>query len=250
MRPSLEDLRIFYASRHGRRTAHLLASIVAPAVRRQSNSRLLALGYTTPLLAGLNPAKIERLAIVMPAAQGAQVWPRHGWPNCALSARETELPFAAAIFDQAVLCHSLEFTNAPKLLRELWRVLAPAGDLVLIVPNRAGLWTHFEATPFGQGQPYGRNGLGTLLREAMFEPVAWKTALVAPPISGFRWLDRPLTRLLPALGGIHFVLARKTDGLSPMPVGKRVRAAPVRAVEACSLPDLPTARRRQAPRLP
>src|SRR5690606_6542632 len=123
------------------------------------------------------------LCVAMPCEQGAHAWPEDG-PACTISARETELPFTEALFDQALLLHALEFANARKLLRELWRVLAPAGQLILIVPNRAGVWTHFESTPFGHGHPYGRRGLDTLLREAMFEPETWRTALAAPPLRG------------------------------------------------------------------
>lgn len=249
MRPGLDALRAYYAGADGRRTARLLAQIVAPAVRTDASARLLALGYPAPLLQGLDPARVERLCMVMPTDQGARAWPRRG-PSCAVSAHETALPFVEALFDQALLVHALEFADPPKLLRELWRVLAPAGELILIVPNRAGVWTHFESTPFGQGQPYGRNGLGTLLREAMFEPIAWKTALVAPPVRGLKWLDRPLTRLLPALGGIHFVLARKTDGLAISPVGRAHRASHAGAAARQPAPDLPREPHRRAPPRP
>lgn len=234
MRPGLSELKAFYASPDGQRTASLLAAIAGPALHRQSTARLLAVGYAPPLLAGFDRARIERLAIVMPVEQGAEAWPGGAYPGCTLAANETELPFAAAMFDQALLVHALEFCDARKLLRELWRVLAPAGELVIVVPNRAGLWTHFETTPFGQGHPFGRGTLSGLLRDAMFEPVSWKTALVAPPVRGIRWLDRPLTRLLPGLGGIHFVLARKTDGLKPAFVGRALTGQPAKTAPAYS----------------
>ena len=36
-------------------------------------------------------------------------------------------------------------------LREIWRVLAAGGRVILVVPNRAGIWARTEATPFGHG---------------------------------------------------------------------------------------------------
>lgn len=211
--------RAYYASADGRRVARLLARIVAPAVRRGATARLLALGYAAPLLAGLNPARLERMAIGMTADE--HPFPaKH--PSCAFATAADALPFAEGMFDQVLLVHALEFAERPAaLLRELWRVMAPASELILIVPNRAGLWTHFEATPFGQGRPWGRNELMRLLRDTMFEPLSWRSALVAPPVRGLRWLDAPLTRALPRIGGIHFVLARKTDGLAPLATGGR-----------------------------
>lgn len=220
MRPTADALKAYYATRDGARVARQLAEIVAPAVRRTRNARLLGIGYVAPVLAGFDPRRIERLALVNPGQQGGQRWPPFG-PNCACVADELQLPFVDALFDQALLIHALEFAEPPrKLLRELWRVLAPAGELILVVPNRAGLWTHFEATPFGNGQPFGRGQLRSLLRDSLFEPLHWRTALAAPPVRGLRSLDRAMMRLAPRLGGIHFVHARKTDGLSPIPVGK------------------------------
>lgn len=243
MRPSVEELRGYYATRDGQRVARQLAATVAPAIRRGPTARLLALGYCAPLLKGLDPGQLERLALVMPEGAGVRVWPR-GKPNCAVQADGFNLPFTEAVFDQALLAHAIEFAEPPrKLLRELWRVLAPAGELVLIVPNRLGVWTHFEATPFGQGRPWGKGELSRLLQESMFEPVSCRTALVAPPVKGLRWLDGPLTRVARRFGGIHFVLARKTDGLAPTLVGK-AEAAPVRA-PASALPVAIEAPRRE-----
>lgn len=244
MRPSVDELRSYYATRDGQRVARQLAATMAPAIRRGPTARLLALGYCAPLLRGLAPADFERLALVMPEGAGVRRWPR-GRPNCAVQADGLHLPFTEAMFDQALLAHSLEFAEPPrKLLRELWRVLAPAGELVLIVPNRLGLWTHFEATPFGQGRPWGKGELSRLLQESMFEPVSCRTALVAPPVKGLRWLDKPLTRVARRFGGIHFVLARKTDGLAPTMVGKAVATAPAQAA-ASALPVAIEAPRRE-----
>lgn len=242
MRPTVEELRAYYATRDGQRVARELATTVAPAIRRGEQARLLALGYCAPLLSGLDPARLERLALVMPEDMGAHRWP-YGRPNCAAQADAFNLPFAEAMFDQALLAHALEFAEPPrKLLRELWRVLAPAGELVLIVPNRLGLWTHFEATPFGQGRPWGKGELSRLMRDAMFEPIACRTALVAPPVRGLRWLDKPLMRVAARFGGIHFVLARKTDGLAPTMIGK---AAAVPAVASALPVAMQTSRRKE-----
>lgn len=209
--PSPGEFDAYYATPDGQRVARLLAGIVAPVIRRGSTARLLALGHAAPVLTGLDPAKLERMAVVTPGADGVTPFPR-GRPSCALVADPLTLPFEGALFDQALVVHALEFAQPPRaLLRELWRVLAPGGDVVLVVANRAGLWTHFENTPFGKGHPWGRNGLMKLLADAMFEPLSWRSALVAPPVRGLRWLDRPLVKIAPRIGGVHFVHARKTD---------------------------------------
>ena len=224
MRPGVDALRTFYASRDGRRVAHVLAARIGPMLRRATNARLLGVGYPLPAIAGLDAGRIERIALAMQSAQGVEPWTSSGRGNAALAV-DAELPFPGAAFDQAIACHALEFGDTHALLAELWRVLAPAGELIAVVANRASLWTHFERTPFGQGQPFGRNGLDALLAESGFETVERHTLLVAPPLPGLRRLDPLLTRIMPRLGGIHIVRARKSAGAALNPVG-RVRAAP------------------------
>ena len=113
----------------------------------------------------------------------------------ALSAlvEELELPLSDAAVDRVLLVHALEMSqDAVALLREVWRVLAPGGQLLAVVPNRRGVWARMDTTPFGHGRPYSRSQITHLLRETWFTPVAWSEALYVPPIAA---------RLVPALGG-------------------------------------------------
>ncbi|MEX6724184.1 class I SAM-dependent methyltransferase [Parapedomonas caeni] len=215
MRPTAEDLIAFYTSPLGLRVAREVRRAMTPLLRQRTTDRVLGLGFCPPFLAGLE-SRVERLAMAMPARQGACVWPRDG-DNRSVLVDELALPFADALFDQVVLVHALEFVDpARRLLREVWRVLAPGGTLLVVAANRAGLWTHFEATPFGNGRPFGRAQLRQLLETGLFAPRDWTPALVMPP---YRWLmplERLAARATPGLGGIHVVLADKTDG--PLPV--------------------------------
>ena len=43
-----------------------------------------------------------------------------------------------------------------QMLREVWRVLAPSGRLMAVIPNRRGVWTRTDTTPFGHGRPFTR----------------------------------------------------------------------------------------------
>ena len=222
MHLQLEDVRAFYSHQDGQRAARVIARTIAPFIRRTANHRLLGLGPVAPILQGFDHSQIAHLAIADPFGLGP--FPTAA-QNSVAQVEARHLPFADALFDQALVLHMLELDARPeRLLRELWRVLAPAGDIVLLVANRAGLWTHFETTPFGHGSPFGRNQLSRLLTHAMFEVLDWQQILVAPPMPVLRWLNAPLTKILPRLGGVHVVRARKTDGYSPELVG---RAQPV-----------------------
>ncbi|WP_419814916.1 class I SAM-dependent methyltransferase [Glacieibacterium sp.] len=203
----------WYATPPGREAARHLAAAVRPMLTGAPTARLLALGQTAPVLTRMHGLRHERVAMIV---EGATRWPLTQ-PNRAAAADPERLPFNDALFDDALLIHALELVERPRVvLRELWRVLAPAGRLVLVVPNRAGVWARVESVPFGRGHPYGKRGLTRLLGDAMFEVEHWDMALSAPPSPRLRWLEGPLARFAPTLGGVHVVSASKIDGLRPV----------------------------------
>jgi SAM-dependent methyltransferase len=110
----------------------------------------------------------------------------------------------------------LEWSPKPlELLRELWRVLAPKGRLLLVVPNRRGLWARLDTTPFGYGSPFSKSQLNRLLKKAMFSPETWEYALYMPPFNWrilFRWplaWERLGLVLWPTFSGVIIVEATK-----------------------------------------
>lgn len=180
---------------------------------------VLGLGYACPYLEPLRPAARRALAF-MPAGQGAERWPFDGPVSAALG-DETRLPFADAVFDRVIVIHAIEEAEAPRvMLREIWRVMAPEGRLVVVAANRAGLWARADATPFGHGRPYSRRQLAGLLAEAMFEPTASTCALHAPPIA---WA--PLCALAETFERAGRVVRAPFGGLVMMEAVKRLYAA-------------------------
>jgi SAM-dependent methyltransferase len=213
MRPTIEQLQAYYRSAPGAKAAARLRALVAPMLAHRPTDRVLGLGYCGPVLDSLLSSKIERVVQVMPALTGVCAWPARG-PNLACLADEKALPFADALFDQVIMMHVLEFADpARRLLRELWRVLAPAGELIVLAPNRSSLMTLVDTTPFGNGRPFSRNQLETLLEDAMFEPQTWTTALAMPHMLGGPGWDRWTLRWWPDIGGVHIIRAAKTDGI-------------------------------------
>lgn len=220
MRPEVEELANWYQSPVGTSVAVALATAVAPLIRRGATTRLLALGYCAPLLTGFDPATVERLILACPVEQGASAWPDIR-RNLATEVDELALPFPDALFDQVLVVHALEHAAPPaRLLREIWRVLAPGGGVVIVVPNRAGLWVHMETTPFGHGAPFGKNQICQMLDDALFEVDHRQTLLAIPPIRPIAWLDRPVMKLAPKTGGLHILRAVRLDGPSALPIGR------------------------------
>ncbi len=177
------DLRAFYDDRLGRIARRLIGVRLKSFWPSVADDRVLGIGYATPYLREyLRDA--ERVLAFMPAAQGVVNWPSDG-RNAATLIADDALPLPDASVDRVLVVHALEMTaSAPDLLREIWRVLAPGGRLIVVVPNRSGIWARVETTPFGFGRPFGRGQLTGLLREAMFSPRGWTEALAFPP---FRW---------------------------------------------------------------
>ena len=109
----------------------------------------------------------------MPAPAGRDALAGRRAPNVCALVEETRWPIAAGTVDRLIVAHGLETCERPDaLLDEIWRVLAPGGRAVFIVPNRSGLWARRDATPFGYGRPYSFGQLESLLRKHRFMPRA------------------------------------------------------------------------------
>lgn len=176
--------------------------------------RVLGYGYALPYVRPY-VGEAERVVAFVPAEQDIMAWP----PAQSIVAlgEEDALPFPDAFFDRIIMVHGLETAEAARpVMRQVWRVLAPQGRLLLIAPNRASLWAQVERSPFAHGRPFNKRQLDRLLRESMFVPEHWDTALYFPPArvrrlvrSGFGW-ERAGRRLWPRLAGVHIVDATKS----------------------------------------
>jgi SAM-dependent methyltransferase len=174
------DHRAFYSGALGQATGRLLASGLKPLTQFHGGQTVMGLGYALPYLELLVPASCTQLAF-MQARQGVVQWPATGVVKSAL-VNEYDLPLLESVIDHAIIVHGLERADDPlEMLREVWRVMAPQGRLLLVVPNRRGLWSASERSPFGFGQPFSRGQLAGLLKEAQFTAVNFRHALLMPP---------------------------------------------------------------------
>ncbi|OJT95516.1 MAG: SAM-dependent methyltransferase [Rhizobium sp. 63-7] len=214
MYADIVDLREFYHSELGRRAEYSIAMALSSLWARLPQERLVGLGYAVPFLDRFR-GDTERSFAFMPAGQGAVNWPVGELSSTALVFDE-ELPLPDSSIDRILMVHSLEFAESPReTLKEVWRVLAPGGRLVIVVPNRRGVWARMEHTPFGSGRPYSRGQLTGLLRETNFTPGATAEALFFPPsqvraVLKLRQAFERLGRTLwPAFSGVIIVEAQK-----------------------------------------
>ena len=194
-----------------------------------------------PALDAFGTGPGRRIAAI-PYEHGPVSWQASERGNASVAVGDPRLPFPDGFFDRVIVLHGLEETGDPRAyLREIWRVTAPEGRIVLAAANRAGLWSRATQTPFGQGRPWTRSQLSNLLASGLFQVTASSSALYMPPMShglvtsaaeGWEAIGRMLT---PGFGGVVLIEAVKRlyappGGGAVAPATERIRIArPARA---------------------
>jgi SAM-dependent methyltransferase len=189
MHQDVLDLRAFYyRTPLGRSAQRALQAALRVLWPQTGGCVVVGFGFAAPML---RPFLVDaaRVLALMPNQQGVMPWPPGG-PNVCALVEETRWPIAAASVDRLIVAHGLETCESPDaLMPEIWRVLAPGGRVVFIVPNRSGLWARRDATPFGYGRPSSLGQLEALARRHRFEPERHSGALYTPPSHRKFWLQ-------------------------------------------------------------
>lgn len=226
MQPDVTDLLEFYARPLGAVARRIVAQRIRARWRHCTGATVVGLGFATPYLGSFR-GEAARLMALMPTTQGAVVWPASG-PVMTAVVETEHLPLPDNTVDYLLAVHALEVSgNIRGVLREIWRVLKPDGRLLLVVPNRRGVWARLDHTPFGHGQPFSAGQVQRLLEEALFTPLDIDMALYMPPIERRLFLKSAATlerigrRVTPLFAGLVVVEARKE---LIAPVGKAVAA--------------------------
>lgn len=184
------DLRSFYYQRAlGRVVQRILRDRLTAMwpPERASGMTVAGYGFAVPMLRPYL-ARARRVTALMPWRQGVMPWPA-GAPNHSVLCEETAWPLETGSVDRLIVLHGLETADhADAVLSECWRVLGPGGRLMVMVPNRAGLWAQSEATPFGIGRSYTRGQIEAQARAAGFVTEATGAAVYIPPSDRRFWL--------------------------------------------------------------
>ena len=177
------DLARFYDGPLGAVSRRLVGRVLAGMWPQMRGLRVLGLGYAIPYLPAAQ-AGCERVLAFMPACQGVIAWPPSPAPPASALVDPLAMPLPDDCFDRVLVVHALETVESPAdLLSETARLLAPAGRLILVCPNRRGLWARMDTTPFGHGQPFSRSQLRDLLRRTGLSPERWAETLYVPPLA-------------------------------------------------------------------
>lgn len=243
------DLRNFYyRTQLGRAAQRSIRDQVMRLWPSEPGLTVAGFGFAVPLLRPyLSDAR--RVIALMPGQQGVMPWPVGG-PNVSVLCEETLWPLEAERVDRLIVLHGLETSeHTEALLSECWRVLAPGGKALFIVPNRGGLWARRDVTPFGYGRPYSLSQLEALLTRHEFRPERHKAALFQPPSEARFWLKtgslwerlgRSTTGTF--TGGIIIVEAEKVTEPTLRPGLPEAVTRPLRILDGLKSPEAKPAR--------
>lgn len=220
MHLDVQDLRNFYyRSPLGRAAQKILREEIQTFWKEAKGQTVAGYGFAVPFLRPyLKDAR--RVIGLMPAPQGVISWPM-GMPNVSVLCEETFWPLETGRVDKLLVVHGLETTEQPgALLEECWRVLGPGGSALFVVPNRAGLWSRSDRTPFGFGRPYSQGQLESQLKENNFLPERHVMTLYQPPSEKRFW--RKTAGMWERMGGNLSMIA--AGGVLMVQASKRVHA--------------------------
>ncbi|CUH69289.1 MAG: methyltransferase domain-containing protein [Pseudomonadota bacterium] len=220
MHLDVQDLRNFYyRSTLGRAAQKAVRDQLVRLWPEAKGQTVVGFGFAVPLLRPYI-AEARRVTGLMPGPQGVMPWPT-GMPNMAVLCEEVNWPVDTGHVDKLVVMHGLETSEQPSsLLEECFRVLGPGGKAMFIVPNRGGMWSRSDRTPFGYGRPYTLSQLEAQLKYHQFSIERHEFGLYQPPSQRRFW--RKTGQMLEQLG--HSVSMIAAGGVIMVEVSKRTPA--------------------------
>lgn len=215
MQPDIHNLEKFYSDFRGLTARRMIDRKLQPFRENVKGLRLLAWGFPLPYLRSCLTAGAESVTVLMPPLQGHTCWPEED-KNLVAGAKSDAWPIETNSLDRILIIHGMGGTeDMENLLSETWRTLKGEGRLILVVPNRSGIWAWFDHTPFGHGMPWSSGQISQYLAKGGFIVEKTEQALFVPPLPWRVFLstapvwERMGARLFRALGGVHILEVRK-----------------------------------------
>lgn len=174
-------LNSFYGSPVGKYAKRVIAPQIGSMVKGRSGT-ILGLGYANAYLENFLQKSDSVISVILKIFHKEQ-WPKNGDNRCVI-ADEDHLPLLQKSIDVVIIIHALEFVESPwGTMSEINRVVSKGGKILVVVPNRLGLWAKKASTPFGQGRAFTIRQLDTLMIETGFTPIDHKLCVFFPPFS-------------------------------------------------------------------
>ncbi len=224
--------KFYFRTDLGRFASEILNNQVRAIWPDPVGGSLVGYGFSAPLLSHFI-AQNERVVNLIPNQLGISKWPPEK-PNINVPTLESNWPIPSSGVERVIILHGLETSeNHSNPLAECWRSLAPEGQMILIVPNRMGLWARSKASPFccnGQNSAFTLAKIQRLLHHHKFQIDAYHPALFSPPKSTgtpgkfSRFFENACCNTSLNFGGVTIVVARKRIFLKQSPgIGATVK---------------------------
>lgn len=213
-RPEISELQRFYRTPLGQLACRHLRRRIRAFWGEVGHEDILSIGYAFPYL---RPwvTHCRSVTAATLALHGAVGWPAPYYSR-SLVVSEAELPWRNESMDRVLVLHALEYSGyAGDLLQEIFRILTPEGKLLIVAPNRTGLWAQADHTPFGHGQPFTQLQIERGLVQNGFTIAASGQALYFPPSRRHGWLKLSGSIEKTGIfcgfpcGGVHLIEAAK-----------------------------------------
>jgi len=219
---NVDELTKFYKTFLGKVSVRIIEEKLKDIFQFSSNLKILGIGYPVPWLENLSNSAID-LFLAIPSQFSDYKWSRYQL-NQTFVFEDIAIPIPDFYFERVFICHSIENSNeVEKLFKETWRVLDGQGKLILILPNRLGLWSRNENNPFGQGVPFTSFQISKLLNQYGFTNIKIYFSLFFPPSKNKIILNNAdkfeyiFSKIFPSMGGIMIVEATKSMYAIPKP---------------------------------
>lgn len=209
----------FYHSLCGRLASKIINSHILSLwsdTEDLKDMNILALGWPYPYIHHFT-TNYNRTIVVNPHIykENLEEIPK-SYKNITIVSEINKLPFYEQFFDRIIVIHGAEFSNdIIKFFNNLEELLVSNGRIIIISPNKSGLWRRGQKTPFGYGNATTAGQLQWSFKQVGFEVDYYSSALNFFPTQSrtilslaTKW-ERFGRNILPFLSGIHILEGHK-----------------------------------------
>lgn len=217
MYKDVSKLQEFYSTVRGKVVARTIRKKISKMWKSAEGDRVVGFGFASPYISSFINQGAENYISLIPREYLGDDNVNNTINNIPIAVcTDNVWPIESNSVNRVVIVHSLYSERLlSEVLDEAWRVLVAEGRLMIIVPNRSGVWARIDNNPFGDGSPYSMSQIRDILSENNFNPEREERALFFPPAeSRFILATTPVWEnlgynLYNALGGVNIIEANK-----------------------------------------
>ncbi len=177
-----KNLNSFYKNNLGKSVEKLLQQKINSYIGNKNNKVIMGIGYTEKYLKHFQDNRCVTLSLIPSFIDNFYC----NKNNINVVCEEDHLPISNDSCDVFLLLHCLEHASSPwGLMAEINRILPSGGRIIVVVPNRVGLWARRSNNPFGSGRSYTKGQLKKLLNSTGFFELEIDYNIYYPPINNF-----------------------------------------------------------------